>query len=290
MEGRIESSAAVEPPFEVVAPREQSIPLVLASPHSGCDYPSDLIAASRLDPLTLRRSEDSFVDEIFGGGPRLGAPLLRARFARAYLDPNREAWELDPAMFEDALPDYVNHASMRVKAGLGTIARVVASGEDIYARKLRFADAVARFERLYKPYHRALAQLLEATRRRFGYYLLLDCHSMPSAAERGRGRVDVVLGDCHGTSCAPELVETAQRFLAARGYAVVRNAPYAGGFTTGHYGRPAEGGHALQIELNRGLYMDERLIERKPQLDRVTGDMTGLIEALAALDRGALAA
>jgi N-formylglutamate amidohydrolase len=290
MEGRIESSAAVEPPFEVVAPREQSIPLVLASPHSGCDYPSDLIAASRLDPLTLRRSEDSFVDEIFGGGPRLGAPLLRARFARAYLDPNREAWELDPAMFEDALPDYVNHASMRVKAGLGTIARVVASGEDIYARKLRFADAVARIERLYKPYHRALAQLLEATRRRFGYYILLDCHSMPSAAERGRGRVDVVLGDCHGTSCAPELVETAQRFLAARGYAVVRNAPYAGGFTTGHYGRPAEGGHALQIELNRGLYMDERLIERKPQLDRVTGDMTGLIEALAALDRGALAA
>jgi N-formylglutamate amidohydrolase len=290
MEGRIESSAAVEPPFEVLAPREQSIPLVLASPHSGCDYPSDLIAASRLDPLTLRRSEDSFVDEIFGGGPRLGAPLLRARFARAYLDPNREAWELDPAMFEDALPDYVNHGSVRVKAGLGTIARVVASGEDIYARKLRFADAVARIERLYKPYHRALAQLLEGTRRRFGYYLLLDCHSMPSAAERGRGRVDVVLGDCHGASCAPELVETAQRFLAARGYAVVRNAPYAGGFTTHHYGRPADGGHALQIELNRGLYMDERLIERKPQLDRVTADMTALVGALAALDRGALAA
>jgi N-formylglutamate amidohydrolase len=290
MEGRIESSAAVEPPFEVLAPREQTIPLVLASPHSGVDYPPDLIAASRLDRLTLRRSEDSFVDEIFGEGPRLGAPLLRARFARAYLDANREAWELDPAMFEDRLPDYVNHGSPRVKAGLGTIARVVASGEDIYARKLRFADAVARIERLYKPYHRALAQLLEGTRRRFGYYLLLDCHSMPSAAERGRGRVDIVLGDCHGTSCAPEIVETAQRFLASRGYAVLRNSPYAGGFTTCHYGKPAEGGHALQIELNRGLYMDERLIERKPQFRRVAADMTALVETLAALEGEALAA
>jgi N-formylglutamate amidohydrolase len=290
MEGRIESSAAVEPPFEVLAPREQRIPLVLASPHSGVDYPSDLIAASRLDPLTLRRSEDSFVDEIFGEGPRLGAPLLRARFARAYLDANREAWELDPAMFEDALPDYVNHGSPRVKAGLGTIARIVASGEDIYAKKLRFADAVGRIERLYKPYHRALAQLLEGTRRRFGCYLLLDCHSMPSAAERGRGRVDIVLGDCHGISCAPKIIETAQRFLTGRGYAVVRNAPYAGGFTTCHYGKPGEHGHALQIELNRGLYMDERVIERKPHLRRVTADMTALIVALAELDLEALAA
>jgi N-formylglutamate amidohydrolase len=290
MEGPIESSALAEPPFEVLAPREPRIAVVLASPHSGVDYPADLLAASRLDPLTLRRSEDSFVDEIFGEGPHLGAPLLRARFARAYLDANREPWELDPAMFEDALPDYVNHASPRVKAGLGTIARVVASGENIYARKLRFADALGRIERLYKPYHRALAQLLEGTRRRFGYYLLLDCHSMPSAAERGRGRVDVVLGDCHGTSCAPEIVEAAHRFLGARGYAVVRNAPYAGGFTTCHYGKPAEGRHALQIELNRGLYMDERLIERKPHLRRVTADMTALIDTLAALDREALAA
>jgi N-formylglutamate amidohydrolase len=290
MDCRLESSAAAAPPYDVLAPREQIIPLVLASPHSGVDYPPDLVAASRLDPLTLRRSEDSFVDEIFAESARLGAPLLRANFARAYLDANREAWELDPAMFEDVLPDYVNHASPRVRAGLGTIARVVASGEDIYARKLRFAEAVARVERLYKPYHRALAQLLEATRRRFGYYLLVDCHSMPSAAERGRGRVDVVLGDCHGTACAPEIIETAHRFLAARGYAVVRNAPYAGGFTTAHYGRPAEGAHALQIELNRGLYMDERVIERKPAFRRIVADMTALTGTLAAMEKGALAA
>jgi N-formylglutamate amidohydrolase len=290
MDCRIETAAAVEPPFDVLAPREQTIPLVLASPHSGEEYPPDLIAASRLDRLTLRRSEDSFVDEIFGEAPRLGAPLLRARFARAYLDANREAWELDPTMFEDALPEYVNHGSPRVRAGLGTIARVVASGEDIYARKLRFADAEGRIERLYKPYHRALTQLLDTTQRRFGTYLLLDCHSMPSAAERGRGRVDVVLGDCHGTSCARAIVEKAHAYLSARGYAVVRNAPYAGGFTTHHYGRPAEGGHTLQIELNRSLYMDERLIERKAGFRRLVADMGGLIGTLAALDQRALAA
>jgi N-formylglutamate amidohydrolase len=290
MDCRLETSAAVEPPFDILAPREQSLALVLASPHSGAEYPADLLAASRLDPLTLRRSEDSFVDEIFGEATLLGAPLLRARFPRAYLDANREPWELDPGMFEDALPEYVNQASPRVRAGLGTIARVVASGEDIYARKLRFADAVARIERLYKPYHRALGQLLDVTRRRFGYYLLLDCHSMPSAAERGRGRVDVVLGDCHGTSCAPEIVESAHAFLTARGYAVLRNSPYAGGFTTCHYGRPAEGAHALQIELNRGLYMDERAMERRPGFRRLVADMTALVGSLAALDERALAA
>jgi N-formylglutamate amidohydrolase len=290
MDCRLETASAVEPPFDIVAPREQILPLVLASPHSGVDYPPDLLAASRLDPLTLRRSEDSFVDEIFLEAPLLGAPLLRARFARAYLDANREAWELDPAMFEDTLPDFVNHGSPRVRAGLGTIARIVASGEDIYAKKLRFADAVGRVERLYKPYHRALAQLLDGTRRRFGYYVLLDCHSMPSAAERGRGRVDVVLGDCHGTACAPGIVDAAHRFLSQRGYAVLRNSPYAGGFTTSHYGRPREGGHALQIELNRGLYMDERTIARKPAFRRVAADMAALIATLAAMDKAALAA
>src|SRR4051812_20002969 len=153
MEGRLEGSAAVEPPIDVLAPAEQILPLVLASPHSGIEYPADLIAASRLDAHSLRRSEDSFVDEIFAGAADLGAPLLRARFARAYVDPNREAFELDPAMFEDALPAYVNQASPRVRAGLGTIARVVSSGEDIYAGKLRFADAIHRIDRLWRPYH-----------------------------------------------------------------------------------------------------------------------------------------
>jgi N-formylglutamate amidohydrolase len=294
MDGPLGIDAAAAPPFDIVAPVEQQLAVVLASPHSGADYPPDLLAASRLDALALRRSEDSFVDEIFAGGPALGAPLLRARFARAYLDPNREPFELDPAMFEDTLPDFVNSRSPRVQVGLGTIARVVATGEDIYAGKLRFADALLRVDRLYKPYHHALRQLLDKTRDRFGYYVLIDCHSMPSSGgfhERGgRSRVDFVLGDCHGTACHPVIVETAHRAIAAKGYTVARNAPYAGGFTTRHYGRPGDGAHTLQIEINRGLYMDERTISRKPFLAQLTADMRDLIAVLGNIDHQMLTA
>jgi N-formylglutamate amidohydrolase len=283
---------ASEPPIEILAPTVQRLPVILASPHSGAAYPAALLAASRLDAHALRRSEDSFVDEIFAAGPALGAPLLRARFARAYLDANREPYELDPAMFEDPLPDFVNRNSPRVLVGLGTIARIVASGEDIYAGKLRFADALARIERLYQPYHRALRELLAATQARFGYYLLIDCHSMPSTSgpqERGgRSRVDFVLGDCHGASCHKDIVDTAQRLIAAKGYTVARNAPYAGGFTTGHYGRPREGGHGLQIEINRSLYMEERTIRRKPFVTQLAADMRDLVAALGALDPATL--
>src|SRR5487761_527455 len=181
MEGPIEVRAAVEPPIEITAPLPQGVAMVLASPHSGADYPAEFLASSRLDPLTLRRSEDSFVDEIFDPGEEIAAPLLKARFPRAFLDPNREPFELDPAMFEDALPPYVNSRSPRVRVGLGTIARVVATGEEIYARKLRFAEASDRVDRLYRPYHKTLKRLLDATQERYGFAILLDCHSMPSA-------------------------------------------------------------------------------------------------------------
>ena len=291
----METSSAsddTDQPIEVLAPPEQRLPVVLASPHSGSVYPPDLVAASRLDAHALRRSEDSFVDELFAAGPALGAPLLRARFARAYLDVNREPYELDPAMFAESLPDFVNTRSPRVQVGLGTIARIVASGEDIYRGKLCLADAMARVERLYRPYHRALGELIEVTRQRFGYSLLIDCHSMPSMSaphERGgRPRVDVVLGDCHGTSCHSAIIATAQNVLAAKGYAVARNAPYAGGFTTGHYGRPRDGVHGLQIEINRSLYMDERTLHRKAFFGRLGDDMCDLIAALGAIDDGIL--
>src|SRR5579862_2119935 len=203
-------------PLDVRRPYSRVLPLVVASPHSGSDYPAEFVAASRLDPLTLRRSEDSFVDEIFAAAPRLGAPLLAARFPRAYLDVNREAWELDPTMFADALPGFVNGRSPRVRMGLGTIARIVASGEEIYARKLRFAEARQRVELLYQPYHQALRQLVDETAATFGGCLLLDCHSMPSAAGAGGGQdgIDIVLGDCYGASCAPHIVESAHGFLA----------------------------------------------------------------------------
>ena len=276
-------------PIEVLANGGQAVPLVLASPHSGADYPVDFLAASRLDALTLRRSEDSFVDEIFGAGPTLGAPLLRARFPRAYVDVNREPFELDPTMFEDLLPNFVNSQSPRVRVGLGTIARVVASGEEIYARKLKFSEAAQRIETLYRPYHRTLKQLLDATQERYGFAILLDCHSMPSAGgdrdRRDRSpRADMVLGDCHGTSCHPVITETAHRVLNAKGYTTALNTPYAGGFTTAHYGRPAAGAHCLQIEINRALYMDERTFERKPFLAQLGEDMRDLTEALSAIE------
>ncbi|MGH6959854.1 MAG: N-formylglutamate amidohydrolase, partial [Dongiaceae bacterium] len=262
-------AVAAKSPLEVVMPAEQTVPVVFASPHSGADYPTDFVAGSRLAFAALRRSEDSFVDELFAAAPAHGAPLLRALFPRAFIDPNREPFELDPGMFEDALPAYANTASPRVAAGLGTIAKVVASGEDIYAGPLRFAEAQRRIELYYRPYHAALHEVLTATRARFGACLLVDCHSMPSVGapmerDAGRPRVDFVLGDCHAASCAALVIDRAEVVLRDLGYNVARNTPYSGGFVTEHYGRPADGLHALQIEINRGLYMDEVAISRGP--------------------------
>ncbi len=277
-------------PLDLRRPGARVLPLVVASPHSGSDYPPAFVAASRLDPQTLRRSEDAFVDEIFSGAPSLGAPLLAARFPRAYLDVNREAWELDPAMFADALPDYVNSRSPRVRMGLGTIARVVASGEEIYSAKLSFADAKERVDSLYRPYHAALARLVEETASQFGFCLVVDCHSMPSGASGvGRDSADIVLGDCHGASCAPQLVEAARCYLSQRGFAVALNAPYAGGFTTGYYGRPRQRCHALQIEINRAIYMDEHSYRRRAGFNELREAMAGLLGWLGGTVREYLA-
>src|SRR5436853_1173729 len=212
MDGPVPLLATAGGALDVRQPAARALPLVLASPHSGAEYPSDLLAASRLDPVALRRSEDSFVDALFGAAPELGAPLLAARFPRAYLDVNREAWELDPAMFSDALPSFVNARSPRVRMGLGTIARIVASGEEIYGRKLRFAEARQRVDARYPPYHHALRRLVDETEANFGGCLLLDCHSMPSAASAAGAQdgADIVLGDCYGASCSPRIVAAAR--------------------------------------------------------------------------------
>ena len=260
----------LDPPLDLIEPHGPPSNVVLSSPHSGSIYPSRFLASARLDGATLRRSEDAFVDELFADGVAHGAPLLRARFPRAFLDVNREPYELDPRMFEGRLPAYANTRSPRVAGGLGTIARVVGEAQEIYARRLDVDEAIARIDRLYKPYHAQLKQLIERARHDYGRALLIDCHSMPSTAlsclspgVRDDGiRPDVVLGDRYGTSCDRQLVDLAEACLRHFGYEVHRNRPYAGGFITEHYGHPATHRHALQIEVNRSIYMDERSLMR----------------------------
>jgi N-formylglutamate deformylase len=270
-------------PVAVLRPTTQTAPVIFASPHSGRHYPPEFLAAARLDALNLRRSEDCFVDELFAAAPEHGAPLLTATFPRAFCDANREPWELDPAMFVDSLPPWVNTTSPRVSAGLGTIARVVASGEAIYRAKLQFAEAERRVNTFWQPFHDTLSALIGGTRATFGGCLLIDCHSMPSHSQGSRigGRsADFVLGDAHGTACAPRAIRFAERVLVDLGYVVRRNDPYAGGFITRHYGRPREHIHALQIEIARELYMDESRIERIERFTSVQQDLTALIAAL----------
>ncbi len=247
------------PPFEVTAPQDQAAPFVLCSPHSGSIYPADFLELSRLSPHALRKSEDCFVDELFMPVAAEGAPLIAARFPRAYLDVNREPYEFDPELFSEPLPDYANTQSVRVAGGLGTIARIVADGEEIYRSKLPLACGIARVEQLYIPFHAALAQLIEETRKRFGYAILIDCHSMPSAAMAPAGgpRPDVVLGDRFGASADCKITRFLKDLLVGLGYEVQMNRPYAGGYITEHYGRPARDVHAVQIEINRGLYLNE---------------------------------
>lgn len=276
-------------PLTVQHPARAKLPFVFSSPHSGRIYPSSFVKASNLDPVTLRRSEDCFVEEIFAGVVALGAPLIQAHFPRAYLDANREPYELDPAMFADPLPPHVNTRSLRVAGGLGTIARVVADATEIYREPLSYAEAERRIGLLYMPFHEALRALLEDAHKQFGSALLIDCHSMPSVGgpdddDNGADRPDIVLGDRYGTACASEITDEAERILKQLGYNTTRNNPYAGGFNTEHYGRPNRGLHALQIEINRGIYMDEARLQRGPGLKQLRADMTRFAAELGKLD------
>jgi N-formylglutamate amidohydrolase len=271
------------PAFAVDEPAAHILPFVFNTGHSGAVYPPDFVAASRLDALTLRRSEDAYVDRLFASVVALGAPLLRANFPRAFLDVNREPFELDPRMFEGRLPSFANTRSMRVAGGLGTVPRVVADGQEIYARRLPVTEATARIEGLYKPYHRALRGLVQRTARSHGHCVLIDCHSMPSSS-LGRDpemKADVVLGDRYGTACAPSLINGFEAAFRARGFRVVRNKPYAGGFITEHYGEPNLGRHALQIEVSRGLYMNEGSLAMIAGFDDLAEALTSVIAEVA---------
>ena len=260
------------PAFHLRHPQGERVPLVFASPHSGRLYPDDLMAASVLAEPAIRRSEDAWVDRLLEGAERLGVPVLTALYARAYIDVNRDADELDPAMFEDELPPPARAKTPRVAAGLGAIARVVAEGQEIYGRKLVFAEARRRIETVHAPYHAALKALLDDARAVCGRAALIDWHSMPSAAARPTrgGRIaDFVLGDRFGASCAPALTALIERELRKLGYEVTRNAPYAGGYTTEAYGNPAAGVHVLQVEINRALYLEEADLRLSPGFERL---------------------
>jgi N-formylglutamate deformylase len=280
-----EQKDELDPPFEILEPDDWRGPVVFNSPHSGSVYPPGFLAASRLDVATLRRSEDSFVDALILGVVQRGHPVMRAHFPRCFVDVNREPYELDPRMFDGRLPSYANTRSMRVAGGLGTVARVVGDAQEIYGQRMPVDEAIRRIETLYKPYHRALRRLFTRVHRHFGAAMLIDCHSMPSAtgAKDERPRADVVLGDRYGTSCVGIVSETIEATLRAQGYVVSRNKPYAGGFITEHYGNPAAGLHAIQLELNRALYMDERRYERSGSFARVAADLETLADRLAAI-------
>ncbi len=271
-----------DPPFEVLEPAEIRGAIAFNSPHSGSIYPRAFLAAARLDLPTLRRSEDCFVDELLAGVVRRGHPLMRAHFPRCFVDVNREPYELDPRMFEGRLPSFANTRSMRVAGGLGTVARVVGDAQEIYDQRIPVDDALRRIEGLYKPYHRALRRLVTRIHREFGAAVLVDCHSMPSAAgpKDERPRADIVIGDRYGTSCVGAVTDIIEQVLRGRGYSVSRNKPYAGGFITEHYGNPAAGLHSVQLEINRGLYMDERRFERSATFASVAADLETLADQL----------
>ena len=263
-----------KPPFEILSPAEWTAPAVFNSPHSGRDFPDAFLRQSRLSKPTLRKSEDCFVDELFLSCVTHGAPMLRALVPRSYIDLNREPYELDPRMFAGELPGYANTGSPRVAGGLGTIPRIVSEGEEIYRGRIEFAEARNRIEQIYLPYHRTLSALTNAVLSKVGEVLLVDCHSMPASASahvapQVAGGVDVVLGDRFGASCAEDISGFVEDALRNHGLRVLRNKPYAGGFITQNHGAPHRGQHALQIEINRSLYMNEATLEKNDGFQQI---------------------
>ena len=260
---------------------------MFASPHSGNVYPPDFVAASRLDELALRSSEDAFVDDLFADAPRYGAPLLAALAPRAYVDVNRAADELDPALIAGLQRSQPNP---RINSGLGVIPRVVAGGRAIYRGKIPRREAEMRLTRIWHPYHDALRSLLAQTHAASGEVVLIDCHSMPRDAlgagrSPARTRPDVVLGDRFGASASPEVTERVDAAFKAAGFRVARNTPFAGAFIAQHYGRPTRGQHVVQIEIDRGLYMHEGELRPNANYQSVKAALTRVIAELAAGSR-----
>jgi len=265
--------------YVLTRPAARTCPVIFASPHSGRDYRAEFLAQAVLDRQAIRSSEDAFVDELFGMAPGMGAPLLAARAPRAYLDLNRAADELDPAVIEG-----ISRAphNPRISSGLGVIPRVVAGGRAIYRGKLPLAEAEARLRRFWHPYHQALAGLVEEVRAEFGQAVLIDCHSMPHEAieahtRPGQPRPEVVLGDRYGATAGREVMERIEAAFAGAGLRVGRNAPFAGAYVAQAYGRPSRGVHVVQVEIDRALYMDEVRVERLAEFGAFRELMAGVV-------------
>jgi N-formylglutamate amidohydrolase len=249
--------------YVLTRPARRTSSMIFASPHSGREYSQDFLAQAVLDRRVIRSSEDAFVDRLFDCAPGLGAPLLSACAPRAFIDLNRSADELDPAVIEGIARAPHNP---RISSGLGVIPRVVAGGRAIYRGKLALVEAERRLRQFWHPYHQALAALVEETRAEFGEAVLIDCHSMPHEAieahtRPGQPRPEVVLGDRYGATAGREVMDRIEAAFAAAGLRVGRNAPFAGAYVAQAYGRPSRGVHVVQVEIDRALYMDEVRVE-----------------------------
>jgi N-formylglutamate deformylase len=271
-----------EESFKYIAPERLCSSVVFCSPHSGRDYSQSFLEGAIIDSHQIRSSEDAFVDQLFDCAPDIGAAFLVANIPRAYVDLNRRADEMDGALVEGVRKSVSNP---RVVSGLGVIPRVVAEGRAIQSGKMTMAQAQARLEQFYYPYHAKLRQVLDHTRDKFRQAILIDCHSMPRGATadmvvRGGGRPDVVLGDRFGASCSKAVMDVVEAAFVAQGFSVSRNVPFAGAYIVQEYGRPSVGQHAVQVELDRSLYMDEAAIERNAQFDETRARLQAVVRTL----------
>ncbi|MTJ03646.1 MAG: N-formylglutamate amidohydrolase [Sediminimonas qiaohouensis] len=282
-------------PFHIVQPAERNTCVIFASPHSGREYPEDFLARAVVGGTDIRSSEDAYVDRLIAAAPRHGAPLLLADVPRAYVDLNRSAEELDPAIVEGARA--VAH-NPRIASGLGVIPRVVAGGRALYRGKIPLSEAHQRIATCWRPYHAQLGALMKEAQERFGQAILIDCHSMPheavdGVARHGAKRPDVVLGDRFGAAAGAAVVERVEAAFARAGLVTARNAPFAGAYTVQHYGRPLRNQHVIQVEIDRSLYMDERRVRPNGDFDAFVRVMSGVVADIAligAAGDGALAA
>jgi N-formylglutamate amidohydrolase len=269
----------IDEPVIVRRPVERRAPILVTSPHSGRIYPPDLLSQSELPLATLRRSEDAYVDVLIAGAIDIGLSSIIAAFPRVFVDPNRSADELDPGLFAD-MPPGRTHLTPHVEAGLGVIPRISANGRGLYARKLPLAEGRQRIADYYRPYHGAVDTELKSITDIFGVAILLDVHSMPAAAA---GSADIVLGDRHGHACSPDIMAETEQAFRDEGLIVRRNRPYAGGHTTGFYGQPGQGRHALQIEINRELYLHEEAVTRSGTFNRTQDIISAVLARLVAI-------